>query len=408
MQIACFTSYTKDFIVISRMPQLSKDQKIVLSRIIEWYRKDRDVMQYVTLGGYAGTGKTTLLGIIRRELNTLDPGLKVGFVSFTGKAARVLKEKIWEADVAYKQDTVGTIHSLIYTPVVNDREEIIGWKQKEEIDRSLIIIDEASMVDAAIWQDLVSYRVPMVVVGDHGQLPPIKGNFSLMQSPHLRLEEIHRQAKKDPIIALSIVARTHGAIAPGRYSDVVRKFAPDDPETGDVMSEMLQNYTSDTLILCGYNKTRKRLNSFIRAALGFNKPAPVAGDRVICLRNNHRARIYNGMLGTIVRIRENRSNTYIADIEFDGERDTYSGTISSEQFDAETALNFTEDRARYHGIDLFDFGYALTVHKAQGSQAKRVILFEERFSKMTDEEWKRWLYTAVTRAERELYIFPSP
>jgi len=57
--------------------------------------------------------------------------------------------------------------------------------------------------------------------------------------------------------------------------------------------------------------------------------------------------------------------------------------------------------------DLFDFGYALTVHKAQGSQAKRVILFEERFPKMTDDEWKRWLYTAVTRAEEELYIFTS-
>ena len=57
--------------------------------------------------------------------------------------------------------------------------------------------------------------------------------------------------------------------------------------------------------------------------------------------------------------------------------------------------------------DLFDFGYALTVHKAQGSQAKRVILFEERFSQMTDDEWRRWLYTAVTRAEEELFIFSS-
>jgi len=57
--------------------------------------------------------------------------------------------------------------------------------------------------------------------------------------------------------------------------------------------------------------------------------------------------------------------------------------------------------------DLFDFGYALTVHKAQGSQAKKVILFEERFSKMDDTDWKRWLYTAITRAEEELLIFGS-
>jgi exodeoxyribonuclease-5 len=55
-------------------------------------------------------------------------------------------------------------------------------------------------------------------------------------------------------------------------------------------------------------------------------------------------------------------------------------------------------------IDLFDFGYALTVHKAQGSQAQKVVLFEERFSKMDDETWCRWLYTGVTRAGEELYI----
>ena len=100
--------------------------------------------------------------------------------------------------------------------------------------------------------------------------------------------------------------------------------------------------------------------------------------------------------------------SYSADIDIDGVDETYSGLIATDQFDADTALNFTENRSRYHGIDLFDFGYALTVHKAQGSQAKRVILFEERFGRMTDDEWRRWLYTAVTRAEEELYIFPSP
>ncbi len=389
------------------MTELSPDQTSALKHILEWYRKDRQQMQFVTMGGYAGTGKTSLIAIIRRELNKIDPGLKVGFVSFTGKAARVLQTKIKEADVLYKQDTVGTIHSLIYTPVVNDREEIIGWKTKDTIDRNLIIIDEASMVDSMIWEHLVSYRVPMIAVGDHGQLPPIKGNFSLMKSPQIRLEQIHRQAKKDPIIALSIEARTKGEIAPGRYSGTVKKFSRQDPETGEVMQEMLTNYRDDTLILCGYNKTRKRLNSFIRSALGHDSLSPVVGDRVICLRNNHKASIYNGMLGTIMRIERKSDKVYDVDIEIDGEKDTFHGLISSEQFNADTALNFTENRAAYHGIDLFDFGYALTVHKAQGSQAKRVILFEERFIKMTDDEWKRWLYTAVTRAERELYIFPS-
>lgn len=389
------------------MEKLSKDQKTALLHILEWYKKDKESMQYVTLGGYAGTGKTTLIAILRRELDRIDPGLKVGFVSFTGKAARVLQAKIKQERVLYRQDTVSTIHALIYTPMLNDREEIVGWKQKDTIDRKLIIIDEASMVDSVIWDHLVSYHVPMVVVGDHGQLPPIRGNFNLMHAPQLVLTQIHRQARNNPIIGLSIQAREHGSIREGRYADTVVKYSPDDQETQEVMQEMLNNYTEDMLILCGYNKTRKRLNAYIRQALGFDSLEPVAGDRVICLRNNHKAQIYNGMCGTIINIVRKNDSVYEARVAIDGEDDTYFGCMSVEQFDADTTLNFTERRSLFHGIDLFDFGYALTVHKAQGSQAKRVMLFEERFAKMTEDEWRRWLYTAVTRAEEELYIFPA-
>jgi len=389
------------------MPQLSHDQKTALSRVLKWYKKDRASSQFVTLGGFAGTGKTTLIAVLRRELDHLDPGLKVGFVSFTGKAARVLQTKIKEESVLYRKDTVSTIHALIYTPVLNAREEIVGWKKKESIDRGLIIIDEASMVDSSIWEHLVSYNVPMVVVGDHGQLPPIRGNFNLMQTPQLVLTKIHRQARKNPIIGLSIQARENGMIRAGRYADDVVKFEAEDPETQEVMQEMLNNYRVDTLILCGYNKTRKRLNSYIRQALGFDTPEPTIGDRVICLRNNHQAQIYNGMLGTITSLSRKNDSLYEASIDIDGEDDRYNGLISVDQFDADKTLNFTNKRSILHGVDLFDFGYALTVHKAQGSQAKRVMLFEERFAKMTDDQWRRWLYTAVTRAEEELYIFPT-
>ncbi len=173
------------------------------------------------------------------------------------------------------------------------------------------------------------------------------------------------------------------------------------------MSEMLANYSTDTLILCGYNTTRKRLNAHIRNSLGFESPTPTSGDRVICLRNNHMAKIYNGMLGTIINIEKKDDQWYNAEIAMDGSEENYSGLISVAQFGADSALNFTENRKQTVRGDLFDFGYALTVHKAQGSQAKRVILFEERFKQMDDDQWRRWLYTAVTRAEKELFIFPS-
>lgn len=389
------------------MQTLSHDQELCLAHLLEWYKKDTSEMQYVTLGGYAGTGKTTLIAILRKELHNIHKNLTVGFASYTGKAARVLQNKLKEEKAILKKDTVGTIHSLIYTPIINAQEEIIGWKTKETIDCDLVIIDEASMVDGMIWEHLRSYQKPIIVVGDHGQLPPIRGNFNLMQKPDVTLNEIHRQAKLNPIIAISIQARREGKIDTGKYSGTVIKFDRNDSETSERMTELLGNYSNDTLILCGYNTTRKRLNTYIRNSLGFESPYPVSGDRVICLRNNHKAEIYNGMLGTIVNIQKKNNQWYMADIAMDGMDGDYSGLISVDQFHADTALNFTQNRKMIMQGDLFDFGYALTVHKAQGSQAKRVILFEERFKKMDDDQWRRWLYTAVTRAEEELYIFPS-
>jgi exodeoxyribonuclease-5 len=387
--------------------ELSNDQQKALNDILAWYTKDRDAMPYVTLGGYAGTGKTTLIAILREKLATIAPELRVGFASYTGKAARVLATKLKERTSIHKGDSVGTIHSLIYSPIVNDNEEIVGWKTKETLDRDLLIIDEASMVDSLIWEHLISYRVPIIAVGDHGQLPPIRGSLNLMEKPHLKLVEIHRQAKKNPIIHVSIQARESGRIEPGVYGPRVRKIGTDDIDGQERLNEMLTSYKQDTLILCGYNTTRKKLNAFIRQSLGFETPIPTSGDRVICLRNNHKHHIYNGMLGTILRIEKKSPEWYEAEIAMDGEENPYRGLISVTQFGSDTALNFTKDRRQTVQGDLFDFGYALTVHKAQGSQAKRVILFEERFKQMSDDDWRRWLYTAVTRAEEELYIVGS-
>ena len=233
-----------------RMIKLSPGQKEVLNKTIIWCKKDKSQSEsYITIGGYAGTGKTTLIAVLRKRIAKLNKKMKVGFVSYTGKAARVLRNKLKEAQVMLSEDSVGTIHSLIYSPVVNEKEEIIGWKQKEKIDRDLIIIDEASMVDETIWLHLLSYKVPIIVVGDHGQLPPISGSFHLIAEPELELVEIHRQAQDNPIIALSIQARQTGYIRPGTYGNAVRKFNKEDSDAQETIGELLSNYSSDTLIL---------------------------------------------------------------------------------------------------------------------------------------------------------------
>lgn len=383
--------------------ELSLEQKSALDKLLVWL-EDPKKKPFITLGGYAGTGKTTLIAALRHEIKKKNKDIKIAFCSYTGKATRVLKNALTLQNAIFRGDSISTIHSLIYSPITNSNEEIVGWERKDEIKFSFIIIDESSMIDQSIWTDLLSYKVPIIAVGDHGQLPPIKGSFNLMSNPEIRLEEIHRQKQGNPIIELSILARKFGKIEVGQYGKGVMKLAKSDPETGEIVNDLLSNYSPDLLILCGYNKTRIKLNQYIRKNLELFNPEPSGGDRVICLRNNHQKKIFNGMLGSIIKIESNDLKTYTATIEFDDESENFKGLILSEQFNNPESLNFTYKRNRTLNADLFDFGYALTVHKAQGSQAKRVLLFEERFPQMDDEAWKKWLYTAVTRAEEELII----
>lgn len=381
---------------------LSSDQNKVLNSLMIWFRENSS--EYMTVGGYAGTGKTTLISIFRKQLYEDDKKVNVAFCAYTGKAARVLQGKLEDSKAIYGQDSVSTIHSLIYSPLVNDKEEIVGWERKDSLECDLIVIDEASMVDDLIWKDLTSYGIRIIAIGDHGQLPPIRGKFNLVESPMLRLEKIHRQAEGNPIIQLSIIAREEGRIPVIECSQSVRKFNSQDPEVSSFVDDLLMTYDENMLVLCGYNVTRVKLNMHIRQIFELNSPYPEPGDRVICLRNNHAIGIVNGMHGVIERLEDEDDDWFYAEIDLGEGVPIFKGLILKDQFGNTNSMNFTNKRSYTLKGDLFDFGYAVTVHKAQGSQSKRVLLFEERFSKMDDEMWRRWLYTGVTRAEEELYI----
>lgn len=381
--------------------ELSEKQKNVMDNILQWY-KDHS-QQYITFGGYAGTGKTTLLGNIGQYLHTENKKIKIAYCSYTGKAARVLQRKLRDAGSLNPSDYIGTIHGLIYKAICDDKDNIIGWERKstEEFGYNLIIVDEASMVTSQIWDDLLSFNVPALAAGDHGQLPPIEGTFNLMDNPILKLEEIFRQERENPIIKISEIARRYGQIPFMNFSDTVRKISKRDEDTQEFLSDKLASFDDQTMVLVGYNRTRTDLNKGIRQLLEFESPSPMYGDRVICLKNNPSMGIFNGMTGTILSISKNDvGNFYDAEISLDGEDDIFSGPISIDQFGRQDTLT----PYRSEDMNLFDFGYALTVHKAQGSQARKVIVFEERFPRMTDDNWRRWLYTAITRAEEELYI----
>ena len=99
------------------------------------------------------------------------------------------------------------------------------------------------------------------------------------------------------------------------------------------------------------------------------------------------------MLGTVLEIKEKNEEFYLAQIKMDGEEEIYQGLIYKAQFGASEPINFTKERYRLKTHDIFDFGYALTVHKAQGSQAK--------------DEWQRWLYNSLISL-RSINCFARP
>lgn len=389
--------------------ELTREQSDVVDAVLDWHAGDKD--PYVTVGGYAGTGKTTILGPLRSRIGKERHVERVAFCAFTGKAASVLRVRLREHRALKRGDYCGTIHGLIYEAELDDTGQVARWNRIKSIPHDLIIVDEASMVGEQLWRDLGAFGIPIVAIGDHGQLPPLEGTLNLVEEPHLRLETIHRQAEGNPIIRVSKLAREEGSIPQGEYGPGVLKIPKGTDETKERLESEFAAFTTDTMILCGYNRTRVALNRHVREKLGFDGPVLVPGERIICLQNNWNARphpIFNGMLGEVISVQPESEmgvlHWYNAVFQMDGEDRLYTGQISAHQIDNAKRVQEVEGLLPLEIGDRFDRGYALTVHKSQGSQARKVILFEQPSRLWSGDTYRRWLYTAVTRAREELLI----
>lgn len=377
---------------------LSPDQAAALEAVLAWWRERRS--QVLTVGGYAGTGKTTLLGAVAGALRAEPAPPRIAFCCFTGKASIVLRDKLWRAK-ALHEEYCGTIHGLIYQARTDERGRILGWRLREphEVEADLFVLDEASMVDAGMLDDLKSYGRPILAVGDHGQLPPVSGTVNLMERPDVRLERVHRQAEGNPIIRVSMMAREGRRVpfdsATGGDGSVTKA-----PRGTDVLGKL--DSLRATMLICGTNAVRMRVNAAARKLLGY-AGEPRAGDKVICLRNNRRLGIFNGMLGNLLEIAPSGEDHYRARILMDGGLDIEE-VVFRHQFGQPKTINDWPGILPFAMGERFDFGYALTCHKAQGSEASTVVVYEDCDWLRDEEQRRRWLYTAYTRAARRLVI----
>src|ERR1700728_5427626 len=185
----------------------SREQQSALDRVGQWLRAGEP--QVFRLFGYAGVGKTTLAKHIAEGAQG-----EAVFAAFTGKAALVLRSKGCRG--------ASTIHALIYhaSEGAEGPPTFTLNKNGPASRAGLIVIDECSMVDVELGRDLLSFKKPILVLGDPAQLPPVKGGgFFTEAEPDVMLTQIHRQAKDDPIIRMSAEVRAGGRLDFGTYGE---------------------------------------------------------------------------------------------------------------------------------------------------------------------------------------------
>jgi exodeoxyribonuclease V len=415
---------------------LSPDQLRVHDAVLDWLCRPTDLL---TIGGLGGSGKTTLLSELAKHFPT-----PTAYITPTGRATSVLARKLaaggthitklqrppdgkpigrkWRHlfDASLPSDggppLCTTYHRLLLRPVVDPQtEELLGWKERLDLDRAygLICLDEGSMISDRMLGILQARGVPVLAVGDHGQLSPVKDSGSLMQNPMLRLEQIHRQLEGSSIIALAHHVRGGGRLRDFKGWDENCVLRSRSEEEAVVRETLAEPSRLDVTFIAWANKTRVRINRLARQLQGYEGP-PVPGEPIVALHNY--GNVCNGMRGLLAQpsfFDERRDWILHANVEFPD--DMMAGDwheMNAYQFNR--VYPFANlDELRQIGIPaetisgggrLFDFGYCLTCHKAQGSQFSHAVVIVDRAERPSEDDWRRWIYTSATRAQTKLTI----
>lgn len=331
-----------------------KAKNIILNRI---YTEEH----VSVLKGYAGVGKSVVIANIEEELKSV--GYNPHYCAFTGQAAKILIEKGCSAT---------TIHKLIYEPVIV-RGELKGFrkKEKEELDTNLIIVDEISMVDSEMWNDLESYRIQLLGVGDDFQLPPVSGNTNKYYGKnHAQLLDVMRQALESKILWAATEIRLGNQVYYGQYGDQLLV---------DSTSKIDKNwYRPDVKFITGRNQTKDEINEIINEGW-----KPKKGSKIMFLKNDMSMGIVNGTTVEILEIRK-IGYSYHLTFELDGliidgyKADYRQPLIKNNQF--------------------FDLAYASSNHKMQGSTVSQpLVIIDESYC--FPQHRSQWQYVALTRSD---------
>ena len=393
--------------------ELNEKQKNGLTLALQRYKNKE---KYTVIAGYAGAGKSTLVRFIIEELKTY--GVKetdVCFACFTGKAAQVLLKK--------GNKNVITLHKLLYKSIPKESGGFVRIPNPS-IPYKIVVVDEVSMAPKTLMDLLFKHNVYVICLGDPFQLPPVdkKEDNHLLDAPHIFLDEIMRQAQESEIIQLSMAIRENYPIEAfqGKEVQILNK---EELNTG-----ML---TRADQILVATNATRVSINTQMRKLLNFGEK-PQDGDKIICLRNywdcfsDNEEPLVNGTIGIlkdsfltkrylprIVKSTDGLSHIDLIMGDFISDSGMYFHSLEMDKKMIDTG-EFSLDWKTVYQLNRnpktrdippleFTYGYAITCHKAQGSEWDKVLVIEEKFP-FDRIEHARWLYTAVTRSSEKLVL----
>jgi exodeoxyribonuclease V len=424
-----------------------------------------DEKQVFLLKGFAGTGKTTLVGQLVNILNEF--GYSYQLLAPTGRAAKVIS--------GYSKKIAYTIHKVIYAQRGDNNSGPLLFRLKKNfytdtifiVDEASMISDDADMGENGLLADLVKFVFEktsnkLLILGDAAQLPPVKKELSpALDGAYLKrrfdfnllefeLKEVVRQEKESGILMnatalrqnifsndLSILFKTKG------YKDIYRL-------TGEKMEEGLRYAYNkygmeNTVIICRSNKSATQYNQYIRRAINFSEEEINAGDMLMIVRNNYDVLpedskagfLANGDFVEVMKVVDfeelygfrfatlelkltdfpeqekfeakvilDTLHSYTPNLSFEEYRKLQDEVMKDYEDIASKKERFEKIRKDpYLNALQIKFAYALTCHKSQGGQWNAVFVDQ---GYLTDEqinkEYVRWLYTAFTRATDELYL----
>lgn len=446
----------------------TQKQDILLQQLSAFLFEPKNNSIYV-LKGFAGTGKTTVIGTIVKNLWKI----KMSSVQLapTGRAAKVISN--------YSDKPAHTIHRKIYYPKKERGGGVSFTLQRNKHRNTIFIVDEASMIsdnasesklfeNGSLLDDLMSYvysghKCKLLLIGDQAQLPPVKMDLSpaldernlQMQFDKtvksIELDEVMRQAETSGI--LKNATRIREFLNDELYedfrfdlsgqNDVVRLI--DGHEIMDALGDSYREYGNEgTAIIVRSNKRANLYNQQIRSRILFKEEEVSAGDYFMVVKNNYfwlDTKSEAGFIanGDIIEILEIFSIKELYGFRFAEVKiqmtdypnlapfetvlllDTLTSETPSLSYEEGNTLyqevmkDYADETSKYKKFmkvknnKFFNalqvkFSYAITCHKSQGGQWETIMVEQPYLPNGMDKDYLRWLYTAVTRARKKLYL----